>query len=166
MDDIAREASLSKGGLYFHFRSKQEVFDTLVEEEYAASMGLLRTVVEAETPIAEKLGQLGQHILEYFDAAPDAPRFFVVMGEMALRDERLSARLLEMQTAYIDVITELLEQGVTAGLFRPVDARATAAVLKAVVDGVEGLNALGYSMSAARYLSAGMALVLEGLRAR
>lgn len=163
MDDIAKEAQLSKGGVYFHFRSKQEVFESLVEEEYAASMGFLQQVVEDEHPIQDKLVRLGQHYLSYFDASPDAPRFFVVMGEMALRDEKVAARLLEMQVAYIDMVASLLDQGVQAGWLKPVDTRATAAVLKAVLDGVEGLNALGYPMSTGAYLEAGMKLVLEGL---
>lgn len=166
MDDIAREAQLSKGGVYFHFKSKQEVFDSLVEEEYATSMGFLRSVVEDEKPIAEKMARLGAHYLEYFSSAPDAPRFFVVMGEMALRDDRLANRLLEMQTAYIEMVASLIEQGSQEGFLRAVDARAVAAILKAVLDGVEGLTALGFPMRASDYLSTGMELVMEGLRKR
>ncbi len=165
MDDIAREADLSKGGVYFHFRSKQEVFDSLVEEEYAASMGFLRSVVEGEIPISDKMARLGEYYLEYFSAAPDAPRFFVVMGEMALRDNRLANRLLEMQTAYIEMVARLIEQGVAEGFLRPVDSRAVAAILKAILDGVEGLTALGFPMKASEYLGTGMELVMRGLRA-
>lgn len=166
MDDIAREAELSKGGVYFHFKSKQDVFDSLVEEEYEASMGFLRSVVGDDKPIEEKMARLGEHYLEYFSAAPDAPRFFVVMGEMALRDDRLANRLLEMQTAYVEMVASLIEQGVQAGFLRSVDARAVAAILKAVLDGVEGLTALGFPMKASEYLSTGMDLVMEGLRKR
>jgi AcrR family transcriptional regulator len=164
MDDIAREAQLSKGGVYFHFKSKQEVFDSLVEEEYAASMGFLRSVIEDDAPIEAKMARLGEHYLEYFSSAPEAPRFFVVMGEMALRDERLANRLLEMQTAYIEMVASLIDQGVRAGLLREVDSRAVAAILKAVLDGVEGLTALGFPMQASEYLTTGMELVMKGLR--
>src|SRR5262245_49941221 len=97
MEDIAATAGLSKGGVYFHFQSKQEVFDALVQEEYERSMAMLKQVSESNTPIAEKMQTLGHYYLEYFSSAPDAPRFFIVMGEMGLRDEKLAARLLEMQ---------------------------------------------------------------------
>ncbi|MEL6187248.1 MAG: TetR/AcrR family transcriptional regulator [Myxococcota bacterium] len=166
MDDIARASELSKGGVYFHFKSKQEVFDSLVEDEFESSMGFLRSVVESEAPIADKLARIGQHYLQYFSSAPDAPRFFVVMGEMSLRDERLRRRLLEMQTAYVDMITSLIEQGIEEGLVEPVDARVAATILKAVVDGVEGMIALGLPVSAAEYLDTGVRLVLDGLRRR
>lgn len=166
MDDIARESELSKGGVYFHFRSKQHVFDSLVEEEYSASMGFLQSVVEDTGSIDEKIARVAQHYLEYFSSAPDAPRFFVVMGEMALRDERLAKRLLSMQSAYIEMVTSLIEQGIAEGLIRRVQARPMAALLKAIIDGVEGLAALGFPMDVSEYLSTGMELVMDGLRQR
>lgn len=166
MEDIAGTAGLSKGGVYFHFQSKQEVFDALVQEEFERSMSMLRTVSESSAPVAEKMQVLGQHYLEYFSQAPDAPRFFIVMGEMGLRDENLARRLLEMQTAFIDQIAKLIDQGVAEGVLRPVDSHAVAALLKALLDGVEGLQALRYQMDLQRILGAALELVLNGLQSR
>ncbi len=166
MDDIAKAAGLSKGGVYFHFKSKQDVFNCLVDEEFARSMTFLRDVHEGDRPIGEKMQRIGAHFLEYFNQAPDAPRFFVVMGEMALRDTDLAAKLVEMQSALIHEVTRLVEQGIAEGIFRPVDASAVAALLKAIVDGVEGLNALGYPLDAPRYLAASLDLLMHGLQRR
>jgi AcrR family transcriptional regulator len=163
MEDIASTAGLSKGGVYFHFQSKQEVFDALVHEEYERSMAVLRSVSDMQAPVAEKMQILGKHYLEYFSSAPDAPRFFVVMGEMGLRDQNLAKRLLEMQTAYIDQISKLIDQGVDEGVLRPVDSRAIAAMLKALLDGVEGLQALHFQFDLTQYLAVGLDLLLNGL---
>ena len=164
MDDIAKAANLSKGGVYFHFKSKMEVFECLVEEEFSSSMGFLsNVVVDANASISDKMNRLGQYYLEYFSSAPEAPRFFVVMGEMALRDTRLANRLLEMQTAYIDMVASLIEEGIRENHLRAVNAKAVACLLKAMLDGIEGLNALGYSMQVQEYLATGMDLVVQGL---
>lgn len=163
MDDIARAAELSKGGVYFHFKSKQEVFGQLVEEEFARSMQFLQNVGHGEGSVFEKMQLIGGHYLQYFNAAPDAPRFFIVMGEMALRDDRLSQRLLEMQSAFIDEIARLLQRGVDDGTLREVDTTAVAAILKALLDGLEGLHALRYPMEVSRFLGTGLQLVLRGL---
>ncbi|MCK6550813.1 TetR/AcrR family transcriptional regulator [Myxococcota bacterium] len=163
MEDIASTAGLSKGGVYFHFQSKQEVFDALVHEEYERSMAVLRSVSDMQAPVAEKMQILGKHYLEYFSSAPDAPRFFVVMGEMGLRDQNLAKRLLEMQTAYIDQIAKLIDQGVEEGVLRPVDSRAIAAMLKALLDGIEGLQALHFQFDLTQYLQVGLDLLLNGL---
>ncbi len=164
MEDIASAAGLSKGGVYFHFQSKQEVFDALVQEEFDASMKMLRDVTDTTAPIAEKMQILAKYYLDYFTATTDAPRFFIVMGEMGLRDEKLAAKLLEMQTAFIDQIAKLIDQGIAEGMLRQVDSRSIAALLKALLDGVEGLQAIRYPFDMNQLLAASMDLVLGGLR--
>ncbi|MCC7384246.1 MAG: TetR/AcrR family transcriptional regulator [Deltaproteobacteria bacterium] len=166
MEDIAATASLSKGGVYFHFDSKREVFDALVEEEFDRSMALLKSVTEQDLPIAEKMSKLAGHYLEYFSSAPDAPRFFIVMGEMGLREETLAKKLLEMQQQFIAQLGKLIDQGVAEGVLRPVDTHAVAALLKALVDGVEGLSALGYPIEMPTLLGASLDLLLHGLEKR
>lgn len=164
MDDIARAAGLSKGGVYFHFKSKQEVFESLVKEEYDESMRFLEEVTAGERPIEEKMQAIAGHYLEYFSQKPDAPRFFIVMGEMALRDETLAKQLLEMQTAFIRQIARLIDQGVAEGMLRETNTTAVAALLKALLDGVEGLTALGYEeLPGPMLLAAGLDLVMHGL---
>lgn len=163
MEDIATQAGLSKGGVYFHFESKRDVFEALVEEEFNDSMTAIREVCSGDTTVMEKMQVLARHYLEYFSSAPDAPRFFIVMGEMGLRDEALREKLLEMQTAFIDEIAKLIQQGIDEGVLRDVDAKSVSALLKALIDGVEGLHALGYGVEIDKLLGVGLELVLGGL---
>jgi AcrR family transcriptional regulator len=163
MEDIAAAAGLSKGGVYFHFDSKRTVFDTLVREEFEGSIAFMRGVNESEAPISEKMQTLASHYLNYFSTSRDAPRFFLVMGEMGLRDETLAKHLLEMQTAFIDEVAQLVSQGVAEGVLRPVDPKATAALLKSLLDGVELLSALEYPIDSGTLLGSGLEIVLRGL---
>ena len=48
MSDIAELAGLSKGGVYFHFVSKEEVFAALVEDEFQRSMGIIQKMSEQQ----------------------------------------------------------------------------------------------------------------------
>ena len=82
---------------------------------------------------------------------------------MGLRDEKLAAKLLEMQTAFIDQVAKLIDQGVAEGMMKPVDSKAIAALLKALLDGVEGLQAIRFPFDKNQLLAAGMELVLGGL---
>ena len=108
MEDIASAAGLSKGGVYFHFDSKREVFETLVREEFEGSMKFMQSVREGDRPIGEKMQEIATHYLQYFSTARDAPRFFLVMGEMGLRDENIAKSLLEKQSAFIEEIAALI----------------------------------------------------------
>ncbi len=163
MDDIAKAADLSKGGVYFHFSSKQEVFESLVKDEFEESMRFLEGIAAEDKPVMDKMQVIAGHYLEYFNKAPDAPRFMIVMGEMCLRDEALAKLLLEMQTTFIKLIAKLLDQGVAEGKLRPTNTYAVAAILKGLLDGVEGLNALGLTIEAPVMLATGLDLVINGL---
>lgn len=167
MDDIAKAANLSKGGVYFHFKSKQEVFNTLVEEEFRRTMDYLHGVLEdRERTVLERIARLGDVQVEDSGSSQDVPRFFLVMGEMALRDESLANRLLEMQTAYVDMVAKLIEQGRAEGVLKDVNPREAALLFKAVLDGWEGLAAIGYPMKGNDCLGSGISMMMDGLRGR
>jgi len=165
MEDIAATAGLSKGGVYFHFDSKREVFDALVEAEFEDSMTTIQGITAGGQGILEKMQTLAQTFIEHFGTVPDAPRFFIVMGEMALRDPELATKLRERQGLFIDEVAKLIQQGIDEGHLRAVDARSAAALLKALVDGVEGLSALAYPIDMGQLLSTGLEFVLRGLSA-
>jgi AcrR family transcriptional regulator len=141
MSDIAELAGLSKGGVYFHFVSKEDVFGALVEDEFQRSMGFLTAVTDTDFSMAQ-LERIGQHFFNRFHGESDTARFFIVMGEMALRDKDLRAKLAKIQKSYIDAVAQVVERGVSAGLMRPVNPRAAAFVWKALMDGLEGNAAL------------------------
>ncbi|MFO0725467.1 MAG: TetR/AcrR family transcriptional regulator [Myxococcota bacterium] len=163
MEDIAAAAGLSKGGVYFHFDSKKEVFDALVEDEFEDSMRAIQAIAAAEGPIVEKMTNMAGHFVTAFAAAPEGPRFFIVMGEMALRDPDLAAKLRERQGTFIGEITKLVEQGIREGFLRDTDARTAATLLKALVDGVEALAALSYPVDMGQLLAQGLQMIMGGL---
>lgn len=141
MSDIAELAGLSKGGVYFHFVSKEEVFSALVEDEFERSMAIIKKMSEQELD-ASFFPQLGAQFVERFFGESDTPRFFIVMGEMALRDKDLRTKLQEIQLRYIEALSALVERGIKGGMLRKVDPRATAILWKAMMDGVEANAAL------------------------
>jgi AcrR family transcriptional regulator len=137
MSDIAARANLSKGGVYFHFVSKDEVFEALVEDQFERSMGAIRELTAGAEVTSQMFAAMGQYFYSQFQADSDAARFFVVMGEMALRSESLRKKLVELQQRYWQAIAEMIEKGIAAGLFRRVDPRSAAIILKATLDGIE-----------------------------
>ncbi len=142
MSDIAELAGLSKGGVYFHFVSKEDVFGALVEDEFQRSIGFIKTVGEADIS-TQLLTQLGQHFFERFHGESDTARFFIVMGEMALRDKQLRQKLSDIQQSYVEALSAVLQKGIESGLLRSgIDARAAAVVWKAMMDGLEANAAL------------------------
>lgn len=162
MDEIARASGLSKGGIYFHFESKREIFRALVQQEYDVTMAAIDGVMSETNSVPEMLIELAGYFLELFTNS-DRPRFMVIIGEMALRDEEIQEQLKELQTNYFDRIAELLNRGVEAGQVRECDARSMAIVLKSMLDGMQANLALGMTVDVEETLTAAMDLLAHGL---
>lgn len=164
MDAIAQESGLSKGGIYFHFDSKREIFRALVQHEYDATMSFIDNVLSSDANIATKMIELAEHFMTLY-ASSDRPRFMVIIVEMGLRDEEIARLLRKLQINYFERVAELLEAAKQSGEIRDVDAYACAVVLKALIDGVQANFAIGVELDLDRVVAAGVELLARGLAA-
>ncbi|TDP75356.1 TetR/AcrR family transcriptional regulator [Bradymonas sediminis] len=142
MEQIAKESGLSKGGIYFHFGSKRDIFRSLVEREYQKDMDFIDSVLDVEKDILSILSGIGEHFMQAF-ASTDTPRFTAIIVEMAIRDEEIREMLEELQNNYITRMADVLERAMDEGQLRKVDPIATATLLKAIIDGVQASMAVG-----------------------
>jgi len=163
MDEIARESGLSKGGIYFHFDSKKDIFRSLVEREYENAMEFIEGVIGAsESDIASIIADVGRHFTERF-ASTDAPRFMAIIAEMALRDEEIRDMLLQLQQSYIDRLAEVLTEGMENGQIKDVDPESTAILLKAIIDGLQAGYGIGYDPDIDRLVRTSMRVLGDGI---
>ncbi|WP_168210640.1 TetR/AcrR family transcriptional regulator [Persicimonas caeni] len=163
MDEIARESGLSKGGIYFHFDSKRDIFRSLVEREYNRDMEFIDGVLDAENDIATILIGLGEHFVQQF-AATDKPRFTAIIAEMAIRDEEIDEMVQELQESYIGRLASVLERAMDEGQVRRLHATSAATLLKAIIDGIQAGMAVGGSTpDLEKLLETSMEVLTRGL---
>lgn len=163
VDDIAQEAGLSKGGIYFHFESKREIFRSLVQQEYDAATAFIDHVVDSEHDIMNMLEMIGDHFVEKFSEDSDMPRFMAIIGEMSLRDSAIQTMLVELQQSYIDRIAFILEKAMDLGQLRRVNPRSAALMLKVMLDGFQASFAIGYKPATEMLLPDVMDILAQGL---
>ena len=138
ISQIAQSAELGVGTLYAYYQSKEEIFYSLQEEGLEILFNMIDAVRTMEASPDETLLRTGlayldfcnQHkdyfdIINYFLATPQ-----VVLGEaLKTRIDRKGSRILGL-------IAELIESGMTAGLFRPVDAQKHAVLFWGALHGL------------------------------
>lgn len=163
VDDIAKEAGLSKGGIYFHFNSKREIFDALHEEQYERNMQMLSAFEEEDIPASEKLTRMATTMVAYFSENEEHRRFLIVLGEMGMREPDVHQRIIDSHRSYVDALSRTIEKGVESGEFRDLSPRGIAMFLKLLIDGIEQGFALGYEMDIADLIPAGLSLIQSGL---
>src|SRR5690606_15280643 len=85
--DVARQASLSKGAVYFYYPSKRDLFMALVLAEHETSYAFLANTERSDVPALTRLLQVGREYVDYFYGIAEPPRFWLMMLELAVRDE-------------------------------------------------------------------------------
>jgi AcrR family transcriptional regulator len=163
VEDIAKRAGLSKGGVYFHFESKRVIFDALLSEQQAATGALVARIVQGEGSAAEKLAGLGTAMLESFSNRSDHGKFLIVLAEMGIREPDIFERIRAAHEAYLTALEAVIRDGQRRGELRDIDARGVALLLKMIVDGIEQGIALGYDLDAENFAVAGLEVVFSGL---
>lgn len=163
VEDVARRANLSKGAVYFYFDSKRAIFDALVDEEHAITISFLNEAERDARPAQAKLIELGTKYLDYFAGLKTPPRFFLLMSEMAIRDEELRKKVNAIHERFVDRIAQVVAQGIEEGVFAPYDPRAVGLMLKALIDGLAGQSAVGVRPDVERLSSDGLRMILMGL---
>ncbi len=163
VEDIAKRAGLSKGAVYFYFPSKRGIFDALCELEYTRNISYLREAEADSKPAVAKLEALAAQYLDYFAGLKHPPRFFLLMSEMAIRDDAVRDRVNGIHASYVKGLCSVLQQGIDEGLFREVDAEATAFLLKGLIDGLVGQVAVGVRLDVASLANTGVRILLHGL---
>ncbi len=163
VEDVAKRARLSKGAVYFYFDSKRAIFDALVEEEHAITVSFLEEADRDMRPAPIKLVDLGKKYLDYFAGLKTPPRFFLLMSEMAIRDESIRVRVNGIHHRFVARIAAVVRQGMDEGSFAEYDPLAVAQMLKAIIDGLAGQSAVGARPDVERLTSDGIRLLLLGL---
>lgn len=133
MEDIARDAGLSIGGLYWYYKGKQEVMADLLAQLIDPDLAGLRALLDAP-------GSLRRRLSEYIQTwAGPAQAYQPVVYEfysLAARDAQARAHLQVYLHSYRAILADLIRQAVASGELAEVDPETAALLLAAVYEGL------------------------------
>jgi AcrR family transcriptional regulator len=113
VSDIAKKAGIAKGGLYYYFRSKEEVLDALVERQYEGIIKSCNTLIEqSELNAPDKLALLlKSYRSSYVDASLD--KYLHIPQNAAIHQKSLAKILSSLSP----VVSRIITQGIKEELF-------------------------------------------------
>jgi AcrR family transcriptional regulator len=125
MQDIADALRISRPKLYYYFRDKAVILETLVSNVPVEAHRRAQAVLSAEGLDApQKLRQL---ILQHADLILARPLEFRLL-DMSLEHlpRGMKARAQKAKRGLLEAFTQVIREGIEAEKFRPVDARVAA----------------------------------------
>ena len=118
IEEITAVVGVAKGTLYYHFSSKEEIFNFLVEE----GMNLLRNSIEIKTSKCNNaIDKLKAIILIQLKAIRKYHNILIILLSQAWGSEARNKFCKEKVLEYINVIQNVIEDGIEKGDIKNVD---------------------------------------------
>jgi AcrR family transcriptional regulator len=133
MDDIAAAAAISKGGIYFHFPTKESIFRELMRTTADKLVGKVETAVAAESDPICKAEVALRTVLEVFAGHRTMARLFFEAGGAG---RGFQVELNALHDRFARLIQSYLDEAVAAGTIPPIDTRVTGVVWFGALDEV------------------------------
>lgn len=136
MDDIVQESGLSKGTLYWYFKSKEEIITAISERLFATDIKSVESLLEAQGTVSERLQQLIRDRVQGLQEMSDVVAILFEFYAVALHQDGVRQCIQTYFQNFHELLVALIQQGIERGEFRPVDVMAAATALDAVFEGL------------------------------
>jgi len=165
MDDIVEKAQLSKGAIYWYYKSKKDVYLSLIDywfNEYSA--GVLRCL-EDKNSSSEQLRSLFEYFVDQFDQNPDTFKIMVEFWRTSGLDPDFNDKLQEIYSQFLEYIIDIIKNGIDSGEFKEVDPRITALSILINIEGIHWFTLFDKSgVEAHEYINTISNFILNGLK--
>ena len=127
MGSIAREAGVSKGTLYVYFKSKEELFEAIVEEQCRVQAQYVFTLDE-QADIEKELRSFGERLVQFLCHRPGGISPLRTVIAIADRMPELGTKFYRSGPGRgIEILRGYLERKVAARVLKPHDCEVAAA---------------------------------------
>lgn len=134
MEDIRKHANVSKGSIYYHFKSKQQLLMEIFEQKTAEWIEGWRKIEKPGMPAVEKLYALADYWQEDFDDP-----FLKVVDEFLTShggEPGTFEKMIGLAQMQYPVIQAIIEEGIAAGEFKRDDPAELAYIFAGTMGGL------------------------------
>jgi AcrR family transcriptional regulator len=137
MDDIAKEAGVSKGALYLYYKSKDAIIAKLLQLFFDQALKQIRVLNTGEGSVSEQLLGFTRVLIREMDRMaamqPISLQFYAIAARHATMRQHLRAYFAQ----YRMLMEEVIQRGVTQGEFRAdTNPGESAIALTALLEGL------------------------------
>jgi AcrR family transcriptional regulator len=135
MDDVVKETGLSKGALYWYFKSKEELIIAILDRIFGVEFQRLELQSDADLPAHQCLTDfLEVFIADIHNMRRVTPIIYEFYA-LAFRNKTVRAVMQRYLRRFVTLVEPIIQRGVDHGEFRPVDARRATLAFGAQLEG-------------------------------
>jgi AcrR family transcriptional regulator len=165
MDDIVAESGLSKGSLYWYFKSKDDLFESAVKSFFADFGQESLAGFERCTTASDKLRFLGKEMTGFVKMAEGLFNLFLEFWAQSSSREEAGRLWTDLLVQYKAIVVDIIEEGVRKCEFKPVNAEGLVWAMMAAYDGLAAYTMLMPALNMEQVSQAFIETLLKGLEA-
>jgi AcrR family transcriptional regulator len=167
MDDIVEETGLSKGTLYWYFKSKYDIIISILDRIFLSALERLKSQQkDSELSASEALWQFSEEAIQDYQKMLSLMPVAYEFLALAFRNKVVQKALKQYMDHYMEVLVPIIQRGIDSGEFRPVDATEAAIAAGAIFEGTILLWVYDKDLvDPERHIHAGIKIWLAGVKA-
>ena len=135
IQDVAKEADVAHGTIYLYFKSKDELFISIFQESLGELIKYIGSEIKKESNVEDKFKRMISLQLDIIESNPDLTKLILI--EFPRTGNFLNNRNIDVLSDYIDMIVELLNEGIKEDVFsNGIKTEITATMIYAAMQGV------------------------------
>jgi TetR/AcrR family fatty acid metabolism transcriptional regulator len=116
MSDIAREANISYGLVYHYFKSKENLFDAILNKWWDGLFQLMADISKREHDVHKKLRHIIDHFLDTYQSNPELVNIFIT--EISRSTTNLTLNRLDHFKKFMSLTEAVIAEGQDKGILR------------------------------------------------
>ena len=152
MDNIARRASLSKGGIYHHFRSKDEILIYANQKLSVPEDEIFRRILMNRS-MQKGLKEFIAEYINFWSLNKENLKFYFLSMIKAFEDEELSSVYRRYAEDVFEMLESMFEMGIQNREFCEHNPAGRSMALIAAINGMLGYMMLGVGPSGAEIIN-------------
>jgi AcrR family transcriptional regulator len=164
MDDIVVSSKMSKGAIYWYYKSKKEVYLSLVNHWVHNYSAVLNHIVDTDRSASDQLRSLFQYFIVQYEKDPVVFKALLEFWSMAGRDPEFNDKLQKVYSEFVNLISTIIQQGMDNGEFKNLDVDITAMSIMVNIEGIMWFTLFKLKNTSAReYIQTISDFILSGL---
>lgn len=167
MNDIVKASGLSKGGIYWHFKSKDEIISAIFEQHFEVQLNILQSAMQQSGNANEKIIQLvetaSSDTAQFTNQFPSSFEFYALASKNELLRQQLESFFLTSR----QYIEQLAQTAIANGEWEAQSPTEIANTFVGLFEGILLISAVfPEQINISTQLETAVHLLLSGLQKR
>ena len=164
MDDVVKASNMSKGAIYWYYKSKKDLYLDLVNYWVMRYSDMVSKIMEKDQKASNQLKQILNYFIDEYEKDPEPFKALTEFWSMAQKDDDFHKKVQKVYAAFLEVIESIITNGKNSGEFKNVNTRIAALSIMINIETINWFTLFDdHGVSAREYFDTLHDFILSGL---